>query len=177
MYLLALFCPPLAVFLTGRVFQALFSLFLLPFYFPAALWALLVVSAHKADQRARRFAKTEARATVTTNVNVNNLIHLPPTSRESNALVEEVLAERREDSRRALARFERRLELEAAERRTARNAMIRAAPMRVMWLIDDARLASIGAYRTLPEWAQPITWGLALGTPFSMVAALLFLKR
>jgi hypothetical protein len=32
--------------------------------------------------------------------------------------------------------------------------------------------SAVKAYRDLPEWAQPITWGLAAGTP---VSALFFL--
>jgi uncharacterized membrane protein YqaE (UPF0057 family) len=53
-YLIAIFLPPLAVLLCGKVFQALLALFLqitVIGWLPASLWALLVVHSHLADVR------------------------------------------------------------------------------------------------------------------------------
>ena len=69
MYLLALVVPPLAILLSGRVFQAVFNALLwvlglvltilpflvgLPLWGLAALWALLVVHNRKQSARDRR---------------------------------------------------------------------------------------------------------------------------
>lgn len=52
MYLLAIFLPPLAIFLCGKPFQALLSIFAtLLFWIPGMLWAILVVADHKATKR------------------------------------------------------------------------------------------------------------------------------
>ncbi len=58
MYLLAIIFPPLAVLAAGKPVQALLNCLLtLAFYFPGMLHALLVVSGHKADQRAARMER------------------------------------------------------------------------------------------------------------------------
>jgi uncharacterized membrane protein YqaE (UPF0057 family) len=54
LYLVAILLPPLAVLLCGKPFQALLNCLLtLCFYVPGLIHALLVVQAHKADQRQR----------------------------------------------------------------------------------------------------------------------------
>ena len=40
-----------------------------------------------------------------------------------------------------------------------------------------AKTTALNAYRALPEWAQPITWGLAAATPVSFVMLTIFLCR
>ena len=72
MYLLALLVPPLAILLSGRVFQAVFNLLLwlaglvllvLPFvpglftWGLSALWAVLVVRARRQEARDRRLVE------------------------------------------------------------------------------------------------------------------------
>ena len=60
LYLLAILVPPLAVFLTGRPFQALLNVLLtLALWFPGALHAILVVHEHKANQRAKKYGYRE----------------------------------------------------------------------------------------------------------------------
>lgn len=58
LYLLAILLPPVAILFTGRLFQALLSLILMLTilgWIPAAIWAILVVNEHKANQRAERY--------------------------------------------------------------------------------------------------------------------------
>jgi uncharacterized membrane protein YqaE (UPF0057 family) len=50
--------PPLAVLLCGKPIQAILALFLtLFFYIPGVVYALIVVSSHKADKRAASIVK------------------------------------------------------------------------------------------------------------------------
>ena len=52
LYLIAILFPPLAVLLCGKPVQALLNLILTLFlYFPGLVHAILVINAHKADQR------------------------------------------------------------------------------------------------------------------------------
>ena len=54
-YFFAIICPPIAILLCGKPFQFLLNIPLtLCFYFPGMLHAVLVVSEHLADRRARR---------------------------------------------------------------------------------------------------------------------------
>lgn len=57
-YLLAILLPPLAVFLCGKPFQAVLSIFLtLAFWVPGVVHALFVVHSHLADQRNKELVK------------------------------------------------------------------------------------------------------------------------
>ncbi len=51
MYLIAIVCPPLAVLMCGKPFQAILCLFLSLVWLPGAIHACMVVTAYKADQR------------------------------------------------------------------------------------------------------------------------------
>lgn len=54
-YIIAIFLPPLAVFLCGKPFQALLNILLtLMFWVPGVIHALLVVNGHLADKRTDR---------------------------------------------------------------------------------------------------------------------------
>lgn len=54
-YLIAILLPPLAVFLCGKPFQALFNILLtLLFWIPGVVHALFVVHSHLADKRTDR---------------------------------------------------------------------------------------------------------------------------
>lgn len=58
LYLLAILLPPVAVLMVGKPIQALLNVVLtLCFWIPGVIHALLVVSAHKADQRTDRVIK------------------------------------------------------------------------------------------------------------------------
>ena len=55
MFLLAVFLPPVAVFLCGKPFQAILSIFLtICFWFPGIIHALFVVQARNADERTNK---------------------------------------------------------------------------------------------------------------------------
>jgi uncharacterized membrane protein YqaE (UPF0057 family) len=55
LYLIGIFCPPLAVLLSGKPFQAILNLFLtLFFWVPGVIHAVAVVADHHADQRNER---------------------------------------------------------------------------------------------------------------------------
>jgi uncharacterized membrane protein YqaE (UPF0057 family) len=61
MYLIAVLCPPLAVLLCGKPFQAVLNLILCLFlYVPGAVHALLVASDHYADRRNERLLQAMA---------------------------------------------------------------------------------------------------------------------
>ena len=57
-YLIAILIPPVAVFLCGKPFQGILSIFLtLGFWIPGILHALFVVHTHLADKRADRIVE------------------------------------------------------------------------------------------------------------------------
>ena len=57
-YIIAIFLPPLAVFLCGKPLQALLNILLtLLFWVPGVIHALLVVNGHLADKRTDRIVK------------------------------------------------------------------------------------------------------------------------
>lgn len=176
MYLVALILPPLAILMTGRLFQAVFSCFLLPFYFPSALWAILVVADHKANRRTagvvaairkQKPADVKVTTNVVTNVQVVNHFH-------DSSFVDGMLREQAD-------RAERARLAQAAERKQARNRAIRAAVLGLPALTAETarstRVASVRAYHALPEWAQPVVWGLAAGTPPAIIAGFLLAAK
>ncbi|SDO33568.1 YqaE/Pmp3 family membrane protein [Alkalicoccus daliensis] len=56
MWILAILLPPVAVFLSGKPFQAFINLILtLIFYVPGMIHAILVVKENKDDKRMERF--------------------------------------------------------------------------------------------------------------------------
>lgn len=154
MYLIALLCPPLAVLMTGRLFGAMLCVPLSLFYFPGALYAILVVSDHKArkrmDEMARVIGLNTAGAIGAAQANAARVAL--QARGKSTSLVDEILAERRAE----VARLEQ-------ERDAANAAFLRSLPMRFLWAVDRFRLGSIRSYHSLPEWAQPVTWGWRRG--------------
>lgn len=184
MYLIALIFPPLAILLCGKPFQAILSLPLCVCYFPSALWAILVVSDHKATRRneaAMRGAEKSAAAMV------------KALDKNMRALTREVERETREIKRQA-----REAPVVLAPVAPARQAIPAPAPevepaprRKPLVTLAGIRTAIVGAkegairgttsalaaYRELPEWAQPITWGLAAASPVSMVIAIFALSR
>ena len=190
MYLLAILFPPLAILLSGRIFQAMFSLLVLPFYFPCALWAILVVGDHKANKRTDRLIKAQGKAPRTAVLHqvqiINQVTVISQTGAADvgNPLVDEILADQK---RKAGARSHQRAEQskidlqpksdQAKVKRDRIVALITSSPKQALLAVSQVRAASIVAYHELPEWAQPITWGLAAGTPFAMIAAFLFMTK
>ena len=190
MYLIALLCPPLAIFLSGKPFQAVLSLFIFPFYFPCALWALLVVSARKADLRHREMLKATKAQT-----------------KEIKKQTKEMARQTKELSRAIRDQPINELAMQAIRANTPQQpslppnppsiaptlppepiagystevvpvtTRIREAAKMAWGSLKSAKSAGLLAYRELPEWAQPITWGLAAGTPVSIVFAAVMLAR
>jgi len=61
MYLLAIICPPLAVLLAGRPFQAFINIFLLALGgVPGVIHAILVVKEHKEEKRFERLVRLQS---------------------------------------------------------------------------------------------------------------------
>ena len=57
-YLLAILLPPVAVFLCGKPFQGIISIFLtLLFWIPGVVHALFVVHGHLADKRTEKIVE------------------------------------------------------------------------------------------------------------------------
>ncbi len=60
MYFLAIVCPPLAILLTGKPFQALLNIILCILgWIPGAIHAILIVKDHKEEKRLTRLAKLQ----------------------------------------------------------------------------------------------------------------------
>lgn len=176
MYLIAFLCPPLAILLTGRIFQALFCIpACICGLLPGMLWSLLVVADHKANKRADRMADRIARKSgkgdVTTNVQVNNVVNVN-IGGETSGLVAEMLADQQRAARIAARRAEEHRRLEIAEQGRQIVRILAAAPL----ALKQLPAVSVRAYHELPEWGQPVVWGLAAGTPFSIIAAFMFLR-
>jgi len=65
MYLVAILCPPLAVFFTGKPFQALINIILsLAFYFPGLIHAIMVVKDSKDEKRHKELVKTSTNSNI-----------------------------------------------------------------------------------------------------------------
>lgn len=184
MYLLAFLCPPLAILLCGKPFQAMLSVPLCIPYFPSALWALLVVSDRKAWQRTRA---------VTGNADKNSKGQIKAMERQTREQVAAMERQRRELQRQT-AELRRVADVVAppelvevrvapvvldpvqARKPLVTMARVRSALTHAKAGTSLARTSAISAYRELPEWAQPITWGLAVASPISLVIAVLFLS-
>ena len=169
-YLLALLCPPLAILMCGKLLLAMFSVVLLIGYFPAALLALLVVSAKKAEERnsilikvVAKGAMAQARATeklakairnqgpTTVVVQVNQVVNLGQPAPE-------IAPQPKAESTPELPP-------------PAPSPTFRDAWMAIVRVKEGAAFA----YRELPEWAQPISWGLMAGSSISLIGAALIL--
>jgi uncharacterized membrane protein YqaE (UPF0057 family) len=171
-YLLALLCPPLAILLCGRPFLALFSIILLLGYFPAALLAMLVVSSTLADRRSRdqvaaireqtkhltRAIKGQPAPVVITNV----------------AVVVSGHGAARPAGIPTPAPAALPTDAEPALPPGARIARLSGLFVHSM---TSAKSAGIKAYQDLPEWAQPITWGLSAGSVVSVALACFIVLR
>jgi hypothetical protein len=186
-YLIALLCPPVAILMCGHVFLFLISIPLCFFYFPAALLALLVVAAFYERHHDDRYVERSL------NIQSDYLKIMKAHYRSLNASIEE-------DTR--MAKLERKLRKQKAKAaavswqgpKPARKPLItwqgarsaaaiawrgaRSGAVMVGEMAVLTKRSAILAYRDLPEWAQPITWGLAAATPLSVVFVLVMtLKR
>jgi hypothetical protein len=175
-YLIALLCPPLAILMCGHLFLALFSILLCPFYFPAALLALLVASDYYAARRedrhfnqAMKIEKSYLKAYKSHVAEVNRGLRDERkfVRAERRKLESQAKAERKQMEADARA-----LEPPREPRFTWDRAKAIAARTRELSIV--AKESAVRAYRDLPEWAQPISWGLAAGSVAS-VGMMIFL--
>jgi uncharacterized membrane protein YqaE (UPF0057 family) len=175
LYVIALFFPPLALLLAGKVFQAIFNFFLMITiigWFFAIIWAILVVSNHYADRRVDRLirATQQGQAAMGAAAVGAKPRHRPGADPSiefveawSDADRETDDEERERVERRAQARARLKAEFASVGRRLGGGfgeavRVVAAVP----GLIGRAILDS---YRNLPEWAQPIIWGLLATSP------------
>jgi hypothetical protein len=195
MYLLALICPPLAIFLCGKPFQAMLSVPLSIFYFPSALWALLVVSDSKANARNRA---------LTANADRNTTRQVAALDRNAARQIAALERQTRELTR-ALEGQQRSPIVVHVQQAAPAQALPQASnpplsgtptpapaslgpvtkplPREPLITIEgiqafcarvkdgaiQAKNHAMFAYQNLPEWAQPITWGLAAATPVVII--------
>jgi len=101
-YFLAIICPPLAVFLCGKPLQAILAFFLwLALWIPGSIYALFVVSGHKADLRnkelikamekaANKAATETSKATIKAAKITAEFAHMPPVLLKENIVVQQI---------------------------------------------------------------------------------------
>jgi hypothetical protein len=186
MYLLAFIFPPLAILLCGKPFQALFSLLLLVFYFPSVLWALLVVVDHKANARNRA---------VMANADRNATRQVTALERQTRDLTRALQDQQKSPV--GVVQVQQTGPTQPLPQRTnpavsltpkpAAVSIARFMPTEPLITIEGVRAfcarvkvgaiqakdGAIFAYQNLPEWAQPIAWGLAAATPVIIIVAAL----
>jgi uncharacterized membrane protein YqaE (UPF0057 family) len=179
-YFFALVFPPLALLLCGKPFQAIFCL---PFcclgWFPGALWAFMAVGNYEADRRNRALMRAGDR---------NAKAQIKAMDRQTAAL-ERAAREHAAAVERAVQAPEPQPTIihvqphQPPPQPLPAPVAPPAAPREPLWTWDDARaLASrakaelVTSYHNLPEWGQPIVWGLAAASPitFLMVIGRLF---
>jgi uncharacterized membrane protein YqaE (UPF0057 family) len=166
LYLVALICPPLAILLCGKPVQAMLCLLMCCSYFPAALWAMLIVSNHKADKRTAAMATAQLGATQEQTAAIKQMVRLQQQAMLANVPAAPIPS------------------LPAApiapkppRKPIVTMAGIRTAASTAWASLVSAKGEAIRAYHNLPEWAQPITWGLAAGTPISIIMAIVIMLR
>ena len=169
LYLIALVFPPLALLLCGKPFQALICLPLCCFYFPAALWAILVVANHNADRRALKVADIQVQAIKAQTAALHRLAKSHEKAVESQGALAPV----------------------PAPRPVPDDAFIPAASPKAPWKMPDlaglwgsardgllmVRVEAVRAYRNLPDWAEPIVWGLSAGTVVSVPLVMFLVSK
>lgn len=159
-YLIALLCPPLAILLCGRLFLALISIPLLLFYFPSALLALLVVSSSNADRRHREHLSAMKDQTREMTKAMKKQRHEPRVTvvqQTVNVIVPQVPQQKLAPPAPSAVEVEDVPELP----RQPIFAVIKGN-------VSIAIKSGVEAYKDLPEWAQPISWGLAAGSALSI---------
>lgn len=173
LYVVAFLCPPLAVLLTGRPFLAVFVLFLSLVYFPGALVALLVVSGHYNASHLDRALRG-----------------LERDQREHDRRMRTLDRELKEAARRNRQLHKAQMKTAALEQKALKESAVKPPPEpelpepaaepvppgmiavppptmgdRVASVLEQTR----AAYDSLPEWGQPVVWGLAAATPVVML--------
>ncbi len=174
-YLIALVCPPLAILLCGKPVLALLCIPICVFYFPAALIALLIVAGHNAEISRRRSMDNAIDVFAQAIVNIARP-DLAQYQQHKTASNEEKV------SFPILIFIGMAFIIYLSMRFTFRlilatPSLIIASAVLVRQFVIYCKEASIVAYKNLPEWAQPITWGLAAGTPISIILILVITLR
>lgn len=187
LYLLAIFCPPLAVLLCGRPFMAIFVFLASLLIFPGMLLALLIVSSHYADQRSRQIVKQLHKGQVAAtkqNYALYKTMERQARAAEAQAAMTAELL-KRQQSQPAIAAQPNPASLPGPVQATAAETVDsesedNARPVQSRSVGDQmkefADLLKTG-YGALPEWGQPVVWGLAAATPFVLVMLLVMVLR
>lgn len=185
LYVVAFLCPPLAVLLTGRIFTAIVVLFLSLAYFPGALVALLVVSGHNADRRNKALIRT-----------MDKHHKASMKAEKTSAMAMERQAKSTEDLvklQKQQARSATAPALLPGSTPTPHVAAPTPSPS-ALPVPDDASPAALPgpslreraevvaaeakrAYDSLPEWGQPVVWGLAAASPVSAAMLIIMALR
>lgn len=191
LYLIAILCPPLAVLLTGRLFTAIFTFFLTFLgYFPGAIVALLVVSDHNSGQRHKEMVR------LTRKGQQSDDRRFAAQSGQNRLMYEAQLRQAHAAEYQAKAADQMlRMQREALQGPTppplpAPNYVIdidddgsdqsQPTPEPAMPIGERVRLVAgqaKAAYDTLPEWGQPVIWGMAAATPAVMIMFAIWLLR
>lgn len=168
-YLFAIVFPPLALLLCGKVFQAMLALLLLPTcvgYFPSAAWALCAVGNYHTERRHRELIRALDRQTQATRERANQPTPAP------------VIV-----ARPALVPPAPRPVISPPAPKTPRPPR-RPTGVVVAEYIAAARAATrwgwrsaLEGYGNLPEWCQPIVWGMLAATPISLAIIVVMLLR
>jgi hypothetical protein len=190
-YLLCFLCPPLAILLCGKPIQAIICIPLCVTIFPPMLWALLVVSGHKADLRNNKQMKNATR---------NSKAQIKAIERQTRA-TERAIRESQPSQTVVVQVVQVHVEPPERPQLPPQGRARPIAPDKAPIILDDlaaepeppvkaprvtledlrnlvaqAKQGAIDGYQNLPEWAQPISWGLAAATPISLIVILLFLR-
>ena len=170
MYLVALIFPPLAVLLCGKPFQAIVNFFLtLAFYFPGALHALLVVGSRNTERRHNEHLEVMREHTKVVK-HATKVVPMPaPIPAPAPAPPPTYQAPAAPKPTPVPIPISIPDPVKLVEPREPFGDRIKAA-------VVGAKEGAIAGYQGLPEWAQPVTWGLAAGSVFSLflVAMILF---
>lgn len=170
-YLLALLFPPLGILLCGKPFQAILCFFLtLCFWFPGALYALLVTSNWYADRRIDRLAKATVGATQAMAAEVRAQTKVIKAA--SKAASKAATVTTRSSLPDPIPDQDQHQDPVAREPWITRESIANAKASLV-----SIKSESIRAYQNLPEWAHPITWGLAAGSAIAVPLMLFMIAK
>lgn len=197
-FLVAIICPPLALLMCGKLVQFFISIPLtLCFYFPGLIHALFVVNSHEADLRNRKLIRaiqsssrqmnesapsqpsfapilmepSASRSKIPAVVTPIDLDEVPP-----DAAFESDTIDGDYDGFR-VARFDFEKLRETAWRAICicRDGFVTCMQVASNFFLSCIRVVP-NAYHSLPEWAQPILWGLGVVIPIAatMIAMKIF---
>lgn len=195
LYIVAIICPPLAVLLTGRLFTAIVTFFLwMCFIFPGAIVAILVVASHNANRRndaligQLRSGQRQTGFATEALIRQNRMLH------DQNRMIHEALlrqAHAAEYQAYAASEMLRRQHIAATVSQPsppplptpfvdiddADSLLPPVPPPSIGERIPELIARAKQAYAELPEWGQPVVWGMAAATPVVVLMFTVWLLR